>query len=40
MADPDGHIGLFDVLDSAGNIISTIRTTDSTFHVTPQGQAS
>ena len=37
MADPDGHIGLFDVLDSAGNIISTIRTTDLTFHVTPQG---
>ena len=37
MADPDGHIGLFDVLDSAGNIIGTISTTDSTFHVTPAG---
>ena len=35
MADPDGHIGAFDILDNLGNVIGTVRTTNSTFVVTP-----
>ena len=36
MADPDGHIGSFNILDrTTGAIIGTISTTDTTFVVTP-----
>ena len=36
MADPDGHIGSFTLLDkTTGTIIGTITTTDTTFVITP-----
>src|SRR6185369_13311382 len=36
MADPDGHIGSFTLLDkTTGAIIGTITTTDTTFVITP-----
>ncbi len=38
MADPDGHIGAFDILDRAGNVVGTLRTTNSTVVVTPANQ--
>lgn len=36
MADPDGHVGSFNILDrTTGAIIGTISTTDTTYVVTP-----